>query len=278
MAELDTTPTRYGLIMGDSILFDFFDQNEQLLNDFKSRFNLDVIRTAFKKGGNIRLLSHNIFPREMTEINNLNRGEDFLVDVFIVAGAVDISDAVSTDLDFDEVGFVNKRNMDLLSICEWDSVRHLSVFPLTPRQVCRNDLRLRFPKYSDKRWIDFINVCIRKINRYNCPWVSQKLSFVNPSIVRDIAYHVARDGIHLTTEGKFLLARSVLGVDEQTPPKHFWKEEILRDEFPPLRCDVKGNPLQPLDVALASLEAKRRESNAIRKTLMVNALLSRFFS
>ena len=65
MAEMDTTPTRYGLIMGDSLLFNYFEQNETLLNDFKNRFNLDVIRTAFKKGGNIHLLSHNVFPREM---------------------------------------------------------------------------------------------------------------------------------------------------------------------------------------------------------------------
>ena len=96
--------------------------------------------------------------------------------------------------------------------------------------------------------------------------------FVDPFFVRDIGNHIAPDGIHLLPEGKFLLANSIMGVEEQPPPKPLsWSTKTsppAKNEFPPLRCDSKGNPLQPLDVGIASLEAKRRESRVIRKTIM----------
>ena len=276
MAELESTTARYGLVLGDSLLSDFYDQNESLLDDLKHHFDLDVILTRFKGGGTISHLAHKTFPQAMTEINNMNRGENYEVEVFLIAGANDMSNAVSTTLDFDEMGFINKRNMDLMSICEWNEVRHLSVFPLTPRRLCRNDYQGgKYPMYTDNKWISFTNVCIRKINKYNSSCVSQKLRFVDPASVRGISIHLASDGLHLKAAGKDLLAKSVLAVDKRSPPKLFWDEvvkpNVFDDEFPPLFCDCKRNPLQPLDAALAFSSAKQRESCANRKTLMVIA-------
>ena len=206
MAELESTTARYGLVLGVSLLADFYDQNESLLNNLKHHFDLDVILTRFKEGGTINHLAHKTFPQAMTEINNMNRGENYEVDVFLIAGANDMSNAVSPTLDFDEMGFINKRNMDLMSICEWNEVRRLSVFPLTPRQLCRIDEQgSKYPKYTDEKWISFTNVCIKKINKYNSSCVSQKLRFVDPSSVRGTAMHLASDGLHLKQLAKTCL-------------------------------------------------------------------------
>ena len=185
MADPDSTPARYGLILGDSILHNFYEQNGPLLNNMKKQFGLDVIRIACKKGGTISYLTHSVFPREIAEINNSVHGDDFTVDVFLVAGAVDISDAVSDDLDFDIHGFLTKRNDNFRVLCDHGSVRHVSVYPLTLRTPCRNNLKIRFPKYAVCSWIDFVNVCIRKVNKYASPWISKKLRFVDPFFVRD---------------------------------------------------------------------------------------------
>ena len=167
MAEQQHSSARYGVIVGDSLLNHYFEQNEQLLDDYKQHFGLDVIQTKFQGGATIRELSHKQFPQIMAEINNINKGEGYTVEVFVIAGAVDISNAISYDYDFDECGFINKRNNDLLSFCEYDSVHRVNVFPLTMRKVCQNK-DTRFPKYLDKQWIDTCNICICKANEYKC--------------------------------------------------------------------------------------------------------------
>ena len=273
MADPDPTPARYGLILGDSILYNYYDHDEPLLNSMKKKFSLDVIINGCKKGGTVNRLVRTEFPRELVKINNSVHGNDFTVDIFLVAGAVDMSDAISDDLDFDLQGFLTKR-MDLFRVvCEHVFVRDVYIFPLTLRTLCRvKEVKKNFPKYAVRSWVDFANVCIRRVNKYKSPWISPKLHFVDPSVVRDIGDHIARDGIHLTEVGKSLLANSVLGVLKQQPPKKVcWGQtmpDIFSDEFPPLECDYYGNPLQPLDVALASSEAKRRDSHAIRKIIM----------
>ena len=245
---------RYGLFLGDSILFDFFEHDEQLTDDLKQRFNLDFVRTAFKKGGTIDYLASSVFPRQIVEINNLERGDEILVDVFLVAGAVDISDAIPSNPSFDLERFLFHRNKSLKLILDHPFVHRLFLYPLTPREVCRNPLKARFPKYGRSDWIEYTNRCIKKVNKSNEQFHC-KLRFVSSSLCGDIFNHVARDGIHLLPKGKRLLARSVLGIVEE-------KKLFSSDEFPPLQCKKTRSPLQAIDARLAQLEALRREAKA----------------
>ena len=101
MIDEESISPKFGIILGDSILNGYYESNVNLINDMKNHFDLDVIRIACKKGGSLKFLTQNVFPREIVCINNLLHGESFFVDVFVIAGAVDLSDAVSDDQDFD---------------------------------------------------------------------------------------------------------------------------------------------------------------------------------
>ena len=126
----------------------------------KKEFGLDLIVTDFQGGITTSKLVHRVFPRKMTEFINRNDCE-ILVDVFLISGAVDLSDALSDDCQIDLENFISKRNAELKTIMEDPFVRRLIVFPLTPRKVCQNDLHFRFPKYAEASWIMSANRCIR---------------------------------------------------------------------------------------------------------------------
>ena len=85
---------KIGLFLGDSILRNFVDVNEHLHSKLKQTFDLDIIETLYKGGARFDYLATEVFPRLMAEIVNSN-DNDACVDVFISAGAVDLSDAIS---------------------------------------------------------------------------------------------------------------------------------------------------------------------------------------
>ena len=85
---------KIGLFLGDSILRDYLDVNVQLHSKLKEHFDLDIIETFYEGGAKSSYLAKEVFPRLMAEIVNSN-DNDCWVDVFISAGAVDLSNAIS---------------------------------------------------------------------------------------------------------------------------------------------------------------------------------------
>ena len=69
---------------------------------------MDLIRTAFVKGGTLGKLAHSVFPCQIVEMNNSEKGDEFLLDVFVFTGAVDLSDAISDNLAFNFNGYISK--------------------------------------------------------------------------------------------------------------------------------------------------------------------------
>ena len=49
---------KFGLILGDSILHGYYEQDGAPIDDMKKAFDLDIIRTGFEKGKTISYLSH----------------------------------------------------------------------------------------------------------------------------------------------------------------------------------------------------------------------------
>ena len=210
----------YGLFMGDSILHGYLDQNIELHQKFKDSFNLDVIETQYEKGRTLNFFATKVFPRQMAKIINEN-DNDAMVDIFLSAGAVDLSDAITDDLQFDYKNFISRRNDSLFKIVDHPGVRHLYYFPITPRKICNGRLCERFPKYSKKQWISFANVCIAKINQANFQFHSKlKLVHFSP----DLHHCISNDGIHLTEQGKHLLLHSVFKSEE--------KQMFSNNDFP----------------------------------------------
>ena len=82
---------KIGLFLGDSILRNYLDANENIYFKLKQTFDTDTIETYYKGGANLGHLATEVFPRLMAEIVN-SSDNDVCVDVFISAGAIDISD------------------------------------------------------------------------------------------------------------------------------------------------------------------------------------------
>ena len=94
----------------------------------------------------------------------MENDNDAIVDVFLTAGAVDLSDAITDDLKFDLNDFIDRRNRALRRMLDHPFVRHVYVFPITPRKICNGRLSDRFPKYLKNDWISLANASIAKIN------------------------------------------------------------------------------------------------------------------
>ena len=88
---------KIGLFLGDSILRDFLDVNVQLHQKTKEIFDLDIIETFYKGGAKLDYLASVVFPQQMAKIVNSN-DNNVCVDIFLSAGAVDLSDAISDNL------------------------------------------------------------------------------------------------------------------------------------------------------------------------------------
>ena len=242
-------------MLGDSILHGYFDHDQDLRDKLKKEFDLDLIVTDFQGGITTSKLVHRVFPRKMAEFINSNDCE-ILVDVFLISGAVDLSDALSDDCQIDLEDFISNRNAELKTIMEDPFVRRLIVFPLTPRRACQNDLSFRFPKYAEASWIMLANRCIRDINTSNWNFHT-KLRHVPPLPTKELL--LAKDGIHLDKEGKKAFSLSVLQVCEKTI--------ISMDEFPPLQeSKIKAFPLQAIDQNLAQFEEKKRKLKKEKET------------
>ena len=84
---------KVGLILGDSILHDYFEYDTDLTGAMRKNFDLDSLYPIFDKGKSIEFLVRNTFPQQMAEILSQNHG-DAMVDVFLAAGAVDLSRCV----------------------------------------------------------------------------------------------------------------------------------------------------------------------------------------
>ena len=244
----------YGLFLGASILHGFLDHNDHLRQKLKQHFNLDVIDYDYRKGKTLEFLASQVFPRKMAEIINEN-DNDAIVDVFLTAGAVDLSDAISDDLDFDFNDFIARRNRALWRMLDHPFVRHVYFFPITPRKICNGRLSDRFPKYSKNDWISLANISIAKINAADFQFHS-KLKLVPP--IPDFHHHLANDGIHLTDKGKHLLLHSVFKCAERQMFSH--------EDFPPLGNSLsQKSPLQPIDHCIASKEKALRDNKKDRQ-------------
>ena len=246
----------YGLFMGDCLLRGFLDDNEPLLQNFKNYFNLDVIRTEYVGGGTLNFLASKVFPRQVAQIVNEN-DNDAMVDVFLSAGAVDLSNAISDSLQFDFDYFISHRNNELMRMLNHPVIRCVYLFPLPPRKICKGSLGKRFPKYLDKNWISFANVCIDKINMADFQF-HNKLKILPP--ISDLHHCLANDGIHLTDKGKYLLLHSVFKSKEE--------QLFSQDDFPPLWNHIsKKSPLQPIDCLIAfkekAMRARRKEKSKV---------------
>ena len=204
------TQLKIGLFIGDSILHEYFPKDSLLCSKIKQQFDLDVVTTDFRPGKTTNFLVHKVFPWQMAEFVNRNDC-DILVDVFLISGAVDLSDSISESLHFDLEDFITRRNTELKIVMDHPFVRRLFVYPLTPRRICKNDLRDRFPKYGDNNWILLANQCVHDVNQFNINFHS-KLRHVPPLPTHKMMKHVAKDGIHLKPNGKSAFAWSILQV------------------------------------------------------------------
>ena len=78
--------TKIGLILGDSILHGYFEQDDKLVTEMRNIYDLDIVKTSFQKGVTTSVLVHKAFPREMAELLK-NNGCNILVDIFLISGA-----------------------------------------------------------------------------------------------------------------------------------------------------------------------------------------------
>ena len=101
---------KIGLFLGDPIPRDFLDVNVHLHQKLKEKFDLDIIETFYKGGAKLNYLANEVFPRQIAHIVNSN-DNNVVVDVFLTAGAVDLSDAISDNLRFDFDDFMKKRKV-----------------------------------------------------------------------------------------------------------------------------------------------------------------------
>ena len=250
---------KVGLILGDSILHDYFEHDSDLIGAMRKNFDLDSLVPIFDKGKSIEFLVRNTFPRQMAEILNQYHG-DAMVDVFLVAGAVDLSDSISEDLQYDQDRFISQMTSNFKIVMDHHLVRRLFVYPLTPRKICLNELKMRFPKYGNPEWIEKANYAIQYANEAHFQFHS-KLRLVPPLPVSKLTNKMSRDGIHLTGHGKKIFARSILNLTE-TPTI------FSTNDFPglPLKRNCVS-PLKPLDFQIADLEKKLREKRASRAIL-----------
>ena len=256
--------TNYGLVLGDSILYSYFDEDKHLASDLESHFNLDSIQLKLEKGKTIDYLAHKVFPREIVRFNNFEQGEDFIVTVFLFAGAIDLADAITDNLDFDFDKYIFDRNHHISCILDCPHVFKLYVLPLLPRKLCKNDLKLDYPKYGVPKWISSANDAIKRINC--CPYpFHPKLRIVKSSALRGIQNHVAKDGIHLQKEGKHIYARSVFKLKSKTVSEVVQQKPFSPEEFPPLPTGVEGkSPLHSLDPDLALKLSRQRSEKSKR--------------
>ena len=233
------TQLKIGLFIGDSILHDYFPKDPLLCSKIKQQFDLDVITTDFRPGKTTNFLVHKVFPWHMAEF--VNRHDcDIMVDVFLISGAVDLSDSIPETLHFDLEDFLTRRNADFKAVMDHPFVRRLFVYPLTPRRICKNDLCDTFPKYAVDSWICMANRCIHDVNQSSINFHT-KLRHVPPLPTNQMMKHVAKDGIHLKPNGKSAFAWSVLQVCEQ--------KIFLKDEFPPLKHAMpETSPLLSIDM------------------------------
>ena len=186
----------------------------------------------------------------MAEFVNRNDCE-ILVDVFLISGAVDLSDALTDTLHFDLEDYLSRRNAQLKILLDHPFVQHVFVFPLTPRRICRNKLSDTFPKYAKHTWILKANQCIHDVNQSNINFHT-KLRYVPALPTNQMLPLISKDGIHLEPEGKESYAWSVLQVCE--------KKIFPKDEFPPLKHSKnETSPLQSVDMLIANFEAKKRD-------------------
>ena len=244
------TSLKIGLVLGDSILHGYFSKDTLLCSKIKQQYDLDVVTTDFRPGKTTNFLVHKVFPWQMAEF--VNRHDcDIMVDVFLISGAVDLSDSIPETLHFDLEDFLTRRNADFKAVLDHPFVRRLFVYPLTPRRICKNDLCDTFPKYAVDSWICMANRCIHDVNQSSINFHT-KLRHVPPLPTNQMMKHVAKDGIHLKPNGKSAFAWSILQVCEQ--------QKFLKDEFPPLQhSNTDASPLQSIDWHLANFEAKKRE-------------------
>ena len=153
---------RIALILGDSVLANLFTVDEDLKKKFQNDFEYDHVYNEFIGGADFTSIARKCFPRNMAYISRNH--EFYTVDVFVFAGAVDLSDALVGSA-FDEGIFLQQRFSNSKIIMDDPLVRKLYLFPLTPRKVCKTNLRERFPHYGDKNWIDTANSHIRSLNQ-----------------------------------------------------------------------------------------------------------------
>ena len=250
---------KVGLILGDSILHDYFEHDSDLIGAMRKNFDLDSLVPIFHKGKSIEFLVKNTFPRQMAEILNRYHG-DAMVDVFLAAGAVDLSDSISEDLQYDQDRFISQMTSNLKIVMDHHLVRRLFVYPLTPRKICLNELKMRFPKYGNPKWIEKANYAIQYANEAHFQFHS-KLRLVPPMPDSKLTNKMSRDGIHLTGHGKKIFARSILNLTET-------QTIFSTNDFPslPLKRN-RVSPLKPLDFQIADLEKKLRERRASRAIL-----------
>ena len=241
--------TKIGLILGDSILHGYFEQDDKLVTEMRNIYDLDIVKTSFQKGVTTSVLVHKAFPREMAELLKKNDC-NILVDIFLISGAVDLSNSISDESHFNFDSFISKRNEEFKIFVDHPLVRRLIIYPLTPRGICRNDLKKRFPKYAVASWVSSANKHIQYVNKSDFLFHS-KLRYLKPLPDTQLIQQVAKDGIHLTLEGRKLFARSVLGVED--------KKIFSLDEFPPLPSRIRSSPLQSIDTQIEIFEAKFRD-------------------
>ena len=178
----------------------------------------------------------------MAEIINSN-DNDVCVDVFLSAGAVDLSDSISDDLIFDLDNFLLNRKLSLAGILNHSYIQRVYIFPLTPRSLCtkQGKIMIKHKKYSKSDWISFADQMVAKVNQSHFSF-HPKLKMV--PMPQGLRHHISDDGIHLTNQGKRMLFNLVF-----TNKKPF---VFSIEDFPPLvrtqHCTTfNKSPLQAPD-------------------------------
>ena len=85
---------------------------------------------------------------------NFDFKELYSVDVFICAGANDLSKSLDGFLNFDSSVFLEKRFENLSKVLSHPLVLKLNVFPLSPRKRCTTNLVCKDSNYGRQVWID----------------------------------------------------------------------------------------------------------------------------
>ena len=189
---------RVALFLGDSVLANIFTIDDKLKKKFQDDFSYDYIYEEFVGGADLQYIARRCFPKFMALISKNH--EFFTVDVFLCAGAVDLSNALTKSL-FQEGAFLKQRFQYCKTIMDDPFVRKLYLFPLTPRNVCKSQLRKRFPHYGDFSWIKKANTHIKSLNQALTDKHHAKLINVSVSSVA-ISKKLTKDGLHFIDDGK----------------------------------------------------------------------------